>query len=87
MENIYLLVEHGRDQGEAYVLGWFDDERRAKETANEMEWKAYRAELNRAHQWSNQQPLSPDQSDYRRFWVKEIAKLHNTSVPKSSAVH
>ena len=33
MYDIYLLVEHGREQGEVSVLGWFDDERTAKDTA------------------------------------------------------
>jgi len=87
MENIYLLVEHGRDQGEVYVLGWFDNEQGAKEAAIKMEWDAYRAELKRPKQWTAQEPLSPDQSEYRRFWVKGVAKLHHASVPASSAVH
>jgi len=37
MKDIYLLIEHGMDQGEVYVLGWFDDEKRAKEVAEEKE--------------------------------------------------
>jgi hypothetical protein len=28
MKEIYLLIEHGIDQGEVYVLGWFDDEKK-----------------------------------------------------------
>lgn len=33
MSKIYLLIEHGQDQGEVYVLGWFDNERTAKNVA------------------------------------------------------
>ena len=40
MKEIYLLIEHGMDQGEAYVLGWFDDRKRAQEVAEEKEWEA-----------------------------------------------
>ena len=43
MKDIYLLIEHGMDQGEVYVLGWFDDEKRAREVAEEKEWEVYRA--------------------------------------------
>jgi hypothetical protein len=87
MNNIYLLIEHGQDQGEVYVLGWFDNEKTAKEAAEEKEWEAYCAVLKSHHQWSNHKPLSPDQTKYRRFWVKEISKLERASAPRSSAVH
>lgn len=87
MKDIYLLIEHGMDQGEVYVLGWFDDEKRAKEVAEEKEWEVYRASLKTEHPWSNHKPLPPDQTKYRRFWIKEISKFDHVPVPRSSAVH
>ena len=87
MKEIYLLIEHGIDQGEVYVLGWFDDEKRAKEIADEKEWEAYRESLKTGHAWSNHKPLSPDQTEYRRFWIKEVSKFDRVPVPRSSAVH
>ena len=95
MDTIFLLVEHGRDQGEVYIHGWFDDERAAKETAEAMEWKAYREESKRHHQWSSQPLLAPDQPTHRRFWVKGIAKMEQAFAPAammpavtaSTAVH
>ncbi|WP_223483618.1 hypothetical protein [Pseudomonas sp. A-RE-19] len=87
MKDIYLLIEHGTDQGEVYVLGWFDDEKRAKEVAEEKEWEVYRASLKTEHPWSNHKPLPPDQTKYRRFWIKEISKFDHVPVPRSSAVH
>ncbi len=85
MNDIYLLIEHGQDQGEVYVLGWFDNEKTAKEVAQEKEWEAYRSALKSQHSWSNHPPLSPDQTEYRRFWVKAISRLERA--PGSSAVH
>ncbi|VVO16972.1 hypothetical protein [Pseudomonas fluorescens] len=87
MKNIYLLIEHGQDQGEVYVLGWFDNEKTAKEMAEEKEWEAYRAVLKSPHPWSNHPPLSPDQTEYRRFWVKEISKIERAPATRSFAVH
>jgi hypothetical protein len=87
MKEIYLLIEHGMDQGEVYVLGWFDDEKKAQDVAQEKEWEAYRAGLKAENSWPNQNPLPPDQTKYRRFWVKEISKFEGTSAPRSSAVH
>ena len=87
MNEIYLLIEHGQDQGEVYVLGWFDNEQTAKEVAQEKEWEAYRSALKSQHSWSNQPPLSPDQTEYRRFWVKAISRLERAPAPGSSAVH
>jgi len=37
MTEIYLLIAHGTDQGEAYVLGWFDDRSKAREVAEQKE--------------------------------------------------
>lgn len=85
MDTIFLLVEHGRDQGEVYILGWFDDERAAKETAEAMEWKAYREESKRHHQWSSQPLLAPDQTTHRRYWVKGIARFEQAYAPASTS--
>ena len=87
MKEIYLLIEHGLDQGEAYVLGWFDDRKRAQEVAEEKEWEAYRASLKAEHPWSHHKPISPDKTKYRRFWIKEISKFDCVAIPRSSAVH
>lgn len=87
MKDIYLLIAHGIDQGEVYVLGYFDDERRAKEVAEEKEWEAYRASLKDEHVWSSQKPLAPDKTTYRRFWIKEVSGYERMPVPRSSAVH
>ncbi|MBK5437986.1 hypothetical protein JFV30_14500 [Pseudomonas sp. TH32] len=87
MKEIYLLVEHGMDQGEVYILGWFDNEKKAKEVAEMKEWEAYHAAINREHSWSNHKPLPPDQTNYRRFWVKEISKYEPAPSIKPSAVH
>lgn len=86
MKNIYLLIEHGQDQGEVYVLGWFDSEKTANEVAEEKEWEAYRAMLKSQHPWSNQKPLSSDQTEYRRFWVKEISRIQRAPALRSSAI-
>ncbi len=87
MYDIFLLVEHGRDQGEVSVLGWFDDERAAKDTAQAMEWKAYREEAKRQHQWSSKPLLAPNETSHRRFWVKAISRFTHTPAPRSWAVH
>lgn len=87
MTEIYLLIAHGMDQGEAYVLGWFDDKNKAKQVAEQKEWEAYRASLKAEHPWSTHKPLAPDQTEYRRYWVKTILKIDQVPVPTSSAVH
>jgi len=87
MKDIYLLVEHGMDQGEVYILGWFDDKKVANEVAEEKEWEAYRASLKAESVWSSQKPLSPDQTQYRRFWIKEVSRLDRAPVVRSLAVH
>jgi hypothetical protein len=87
MDNIYLLVEHGRDQGEVYVLGWFEDERRARQAAEAMEWEAYRAELKSKTSWTGETPVAPDKASHRRFWVKGVTKFMNTTVPATVSVH
>lgn len=87
MKEIYLLIEHGMDQGEVYVLGWFDDKKRAIEVAEEKEWEAYRASLKAEHHWSTQKPVAPDQTKYRRYWIKEVSKFDRAPIPRSSAVH
>ncbi len=87
VDTIFLLVEHGRDQGEVCVLGWFDNERAAKDTAEAMEWKAYREQTKRDHQWAGAPVLAPDQTTHRRFWVKGISKFAHTPAPRSWAVH
>ncbi|MDY7533010.1 hypothetical protein RGV33_15185 [Pseudomonas sp. Bout1] len=87
MKEIYLLVEHGMDQGEVYILGWFANEKTAREVAETKEWEAYHATLERGHAWSTQTPLAPDQTKYRRFWVKAISRYDSAPVSRSSAVH
>ena len=87
MKDIYLLIEHGIDQGEVYVLGYFDDERKAKEVAEEKEWEAYRASLKAEHVWSSHKPLAPDKTAYRRFWIKAVSRFERVPVPRTSAVH
>ena len=87
MYDIYLLVEHGREQGEVSVLGWFDNEGAAKDTAEAMEWKAYREASKRQQHWSGQPLLAPDQTPHRRFWVKGISKFSHTPAPRSWALH
>ena len=32
-------------------------------------------------------PLAPDQTDYRRYWIKTISKFEHVPVPRSFAVH
>jgi hypothetical protein len=87
MKDIYLLIEHSMDQGEVYVLGWFEDKKMAQKVADEKEWEAYRTSFKTEHPWSNHKPLSPNQTKYRRFWIKEISKFDHVPVPRSSAVH
>ncbi|MFY0752365.1 hypothetical protein [Pseudomonas sp. NFX5] len=87
MKDIYLLVEHGRDQGEVYILGWFDDKESASDMAEAKEWQAYRAALRGDASWSMQAPIPPDQTKYRRFWVHEISKFNAAQAPLASAVH
>ncbi|MFF7708719.1 hypothetical protein [Pseudomonas sp. NPDC007930] len=74
MDNIYLLIEHGREQGEAYVLGWFDSEAIAKEAAIKLEWDAYREAL-KHDGWGGEAVLPPDQAESKRFWVKPLSKF------------
>lgn len=87
MKDIYLLVEHGMDQGEVYILGYFDDKKVANEVAEEKEWEAYRSSLKAEHVWSNQKPVAPDQTKYRRYWIKEVSGFNHAPVFKSAAVH
>ncbi|PRW85479.1 hypothetical protein C7A11_23480 [Pseudomonas simiae] len=87
MKDIYLLVEHGRDQGEVYILGWFDDKESARDVAEAKEWQAYRAALSADASWSMHAPVPPDQTKYRRFWVQEISKFTADPAPLASATH
>lgn len=87
MKEIYLLIEHGMDQGEVYVLGWFGDRKSAEKVAEEKEWEAYRASLKAEHIWSSQKPISPDKTKYRRFWIKEISRFDCVEAPRTFAVH
>lgn len=87
MENIYLLIEHGREQGEAYVLGWFESETTAREAATKMEWDAYRNALKHDHQWSSEPVLPPDRADHKRFWVKPLSKFPYATTPRSAGLH
>ncbi|AKV07584.1 hypothetical protein B723_14610 [Pseudomonas fluorescens NCIMB 11764] len=87
MKEIYLLIEHGIDQGEVYVLGWFDDKKVANEVAEEKEWEAYRASLKAEYVWSSQKPIAPDETKYRRFWIKEVSRFDHVPVVRSAAVH
>ncbi|MDB6444710.1 MULTISPECIES: hypothetical protein [Pseudomonas] len=87
MTEIYLLIAHSTDQSEPYVLGWFDDRHKAREVAEQKEWEAYRASLKSGHLWSTQKPLAPDQTDYRRYWIKTISKFDHVPVPRSWALH
>jgi len=73
--DIYLLIEHGREYGEAYVLGWFDNEATAREAALRMEWDAYRAELKRPSGWLNEKPVPPSEAEYKRYWVKPLSRF------------
>ncbi|MEX5552340.1 hypothetical protein Q1J58_12555 [Pseudomonas pergaminensis] len=87
MNDIYLLVEHGRDQGEVYILGWFDDKESARDMAEAKEWQAYRAALSGDVSWAMQTPIPPDQTKYRRFWVQEISRFNAVQTHQASAVH
>ncbi|MBC3375034.1 hypothetical protein HU762_13865 [Pseudomonas sp. SWRI92] len=87
MTEIYLLIANGSEQGEPYVLGWFDDRNKAREVAEQKEWEAYRARLKAEHPWSSYKPLAPDKTEYRRYWIKTISKFEYVSVPRSLALH
>jgi hypothetical protein len=87
MNDIYLLIEHGIDQGEVYVLGWFEDKKIADEVAEEKEWEAYRASLKAEHTWSNPEPVSPADTTYRRFWIQQVSKIGRIPTAKSLRVH
>lgn len=87
MKDIYLLVEHGRDQGEVYILGWFEDKKSATDVAEAKEWQAYRDALNAEHSWSLHKPVPPDQTKYRRFWVQDVSKFDSAPTPSTSAIH
>lgn len=85
--DIYLLIEHGREYGEAYVLGWFDDEATAREAALKLEWDAYRAELKRPSGWLNEKPVPPGEAEYKRYWVKPLSRFAYVGVPEVERVH
>ncbi|MBD1589962.1 hypothetical protein [Pseudomonas typographi] len=87
MDNIYLLIEHGREHGEAYVLGWFDSEATAKQAATQLEWDAYREALKHEYNWASEQLLPPDQAEYKRFWVKPLQKFPYAAAPRSGGLH
>ena len=87
MNDIYLLVEHGRDQGEVYILGWFDDKKNASDIAEAKEWQAYRDALNAESSWSLQAPIPPDQTKYRRYWVQAVSKFEMGQTHRASAGH
>lgn len=86
MDNIYVLIEHGQEQGEAYLLGWFDSEATAQEAAVKMEWEAYREALRHERFWS-EEPLPPDQAERKRFWVKALPRFPYAEVPRGIGVH
>ncbi|MBA1241974.1 MULTISPECIES: hypothetical protein [Pseudomonas] len=85
--DIYLLIEHGREYGEAYVLGWFENEATAREAALKMEWDAYRAELRHPSGWFNEKPVPPSEADYKRYWVKPLSKFAYAPVEMPAQVH
>ncbi|UFH48231.1 hypothetical protein [Pseudomonas sp. KNUC1026] len=87
MDNIYVLIEHGQEQGEAYLLGWFDSEATAQEAAVKMEWEAYREALKHERFWSGEPLLPPDQAEHKRFWVKPLPRFPYAEVPRGAGVH
>lgn len=85
--NIYLLIEHGREYGEAYVLGWFDNEATAREAALKLEWEAYRSELRRPSGWLHEKPVPPGEAEYTRYWVKALGRFEYAGISEGKRVH
>ncbi|MCF8994428.1 hypothetical protein GIV29_09950 [Pseudomonas carnis] len=87
MKDIYLLVEHGADQGEVYILGWFDDQKSAADIAEAKEWRASREALNTEHSGSRKNPVPPDQTKYRRYWIQSVSKFSVPTIQATPALH
>ena len=83
---LYLLCEDAGDNAYQTILGYHHDHGRLEAVATRMEWKQYRENLaTRAEKraggsgsimcLSKLPPLSPAQTDYRRFTVTGIQEL------------
>lgn len=74
MTAIYVLARNGEDYGNYEMVGWFDN----RETANA---EALKRELADHHKRISRTPspgithLSPDETEYRYYWIEELHKL------------
>lgn len=68
MSTIYLLCRCGENHGEYEVFSWGSDKDLMESIAIGKEWADYRA----AYAKSPAEALSPDQREFRRFFVQEV---------------
>jgi hypothetical protein len=77
MTIIYLLCKGREDSGDE-VLAWSNDKDILEREATRLEWAGYYASLAESSEEiaaGRLKILSPDATDYRDFWVLEVAEF------------
>ena len=74
MESVYVLCkwdehEHARFE----MIGWYSDPADAEAEALRREWAYY--EKAKANEGPCSTVFSPDEREFRRYWVEELHKL------------
>jgi IS4 transposase len=74
METIYLLCEVGENWGTFDVLSWSFDKQFLENIAIAKEWDRYRENIAKqdAAATVRVRYLSPDETEFRRFYVEEV---------------
>lgn len=74
MNKIFILFRDDEfAHGVRDVVGWFDSENSARESAREMEWADFHNESIDRHEGSTR--LSPDETEYRRYTIEPANQL------------
>lgn len=68
--SIFVLARDGEDHGDYDMVCWFDTLEAAEAEALKREWSDYEACIARADESITHN--SPDETEYRRYWVKYV---------------
>lgn len=74
MESVFILCEWDEHEHARFeMIGWYSDSSAAEAEALRREWADY--EKAKANEGSYRTILSPDEREFRRYWVEELRKM------------